>query len=66
MPKEVKNKEEFIKIASSRGKKVVVKKTDDAFKIKLRTPKYLYVIKLNSEKEVDEILSQIKLPIERL
>jgi hypothetical protein len=66
MPKEVKNKKEFIKIASSRGKKVVVKKTDDAFKIKLRTPKYLYVIKLNSEKEVDEILSQIKLPIERL
>ncbi|MGB9758972.1 MAG: hypothetical protein ACP5KW_02980 [Thermoproteota archaeon] len=66
MPKEVKNKEEFIKIASNRGKKIVVKKTDNAFKVKLRTPKYLYVIKLNSEKEVDEILSQIKLPVERL
>lgn len=66
MPKEVNNKEEFIKIASSRGKKITVKKTNNVFKVKLRTPKYLYVIKLNSEKEVDEILSQVKLPVERL
>lgn len=66
MPKEIKSKEEFIKIANDRGKKIVVKKTDDVFKVKLRTPKYLYVIKLNSEKEVDEILKQVRLPVERL
>lgn len=66
MPKEIKNKEEFIKIASNRGKKITVKRTDNVFKVKLRTPRYLYVIKLNSEKEVDEILNQVKLPVERL
>ncbi|MBO3762714.1 MAG: hypothetical protein QXS21_01000 [Thermoproteota archaeon] len=66
MPKEIKDKNEFIKIANNRGKKIVVKKVDEAFKVKLRTPRYLYVIKLNSEKDVDEILNQVKLPVERL
>lgn len=66
MPKEIKSKEEFVKIANYRGKRIIIKKANNVFKVKLRTPKYLCVIKLNSEKEIDDILNQVKLPVERL
>jgi len=66
MPKELKSKEELLKIAKERGRKVIVKKTENGFKVKVRTPKYLFTIKLSSENEVNDLIRQLNLPVERI
>lgn len=58
MPIEVKNKEEFLKIAE-RALECRVKRLKDTVKLKLRTKKYLYTLKVKPE-EADEILKEIK------
>ncbi len=58
MPKEVYDKNEFIKIAT-RASEIRIKKNDDVVKVKARTKTYLYTIKVKPE-EVDDLINKIK------
>ncbi len=58
MPAEVKDVEEFIRI-SERADYCVVKRTGDVVKLKLRTPRRLYTLKVSPE-EADAIISRLK------
>ncbi|RLF16473.1 MAG: hypothetical protein DRJ66_03065 [Thermoprotei archaeon] len=58
MPKEIFDKEEFIKL-SEKAIECRVKRTKDYVKLKLRLKRYLYTLKVKPE-EADEILRQIK------
>lgn len=58
MPVELKSKEEFLKIAE-RAEECRVKKLKDTAKLKLRTKRYLYTLKVKLE-EVDELLERVK------
>lgn len=60
MPKEIFDKEEFIKI-SKKASQCSVKKLGDQTKLKLRTGKYLYTIKLDAS-EANILLGQISCP----
>ncbi len=65
MPKEIKSEEEFFRIAE-RAKLCRVKRLKDGVvKLKLRTSKYLYTLKVDSSK-ADEILRKLKIPIEEI
>ena len=57
MPKEVFEKDEFVTL-SEKASVCLVKRLGDETKLKLRTPRYLYTIKLPAG-EAEEILSQI-------
>ncbi len=61
MPIEVHSKEEFMKIAE-RASECRVKRLGSVVKLKLRTKKYLYTLKVKPE-EADEILKNIKVKI---
>ncbi|MCD6096312.1 MAG: 50S ribosomal protein L38e [Thermoprotei archaeon] len=58
MPKEIFDKNEFIKL-SERAIECRVKRGRDYVKLKLRLKRYLYTIKVKPE-EADELLRQIK------
>lgn len=62
MPKEVKNKEEFLKLIPL-AIECRVKQNENVIKIKLRTKRYLYTYKTTDQNEVKEILDQVKCPI---
>jgi hypothetical protein len=62
MPKEIKNKEEFIKLLPL-AIECRVKQNKDYVKIKLRTKRMLYTYKTTNQDEVKEILDQVKCPI---
>lgn len=57
MPKEITNVDEFLKL-SERASECRVKKSGESTKLKLRTPKDLYTIKLEA-KAADELLAKI-------
>ncbi len=64
MPKEVKDVDEFLKIAE-KAKRVWVKKGKDWVKFKARGGRYLYTLKLSGEnlKKAEEIAKKLKLEI---
>jgi len=57
MPKEIFDKDEFVEL-SKKADKCIVKKLGDMTKLKLRTDRYLYTIKLSAS-EADILLGQI-------
>lgn len=61
MPAEIFDLEEFVKI-SERASECRVKRSKDVVKLKLRTKRRLYTIKL-SEAEAEEALKRLKCPI---
>ncbi|MFQ5998266.1 MAG: hypothetical protein ACE5KO_03075 [Candidatus Bathyarchaeia archaeon] len=58
MPKQIRNKEEFVKL-SERSKNCLVKRSGEQVKLKLRTPKYLYTF-VTSAEVADSLLEKIK------
>jgi len=62
MPKEIKSKEEFLKLLPL-AIECRVKQNKDHVKIKLRTKRILYTYKTTNQDEVKEILDQVKCPI---
>ena len=61
MPVEIKDKEKFIEL-SENASECRVKKNKDNTKLKLRTGKYLYTIKLDPD-EADELVGELDCPI---
>jgi len=60
---EIKDKEEFIKLMQNAKKIIVVRRMPRYIKIKARLSRRLYTIKLNDEKEAEEILKNAKTEI---
>ena len=60
MPIEVVDKEEFMELSKS-ASECKVKKNKDNTKLKLRTGRYMYTIKLGP-KEADELVSKLGCP----
>ena len=60
MPVEIKDKEKFIEL-SEKATECRVKKNKDNTKLKLRTGKYLYTIKLDSD-EADDVVGKLSCP----
>lgn len=60
MPVEVFDKEKFIEL-SGKATGCTIKKNKDNTKLKLRTPKYLFTIKL-SPSEADELAGKLSCP----
>jgi hypothetical protein len=58
MPTEISDTEDFVKI-SDRATECRVKRLKDVVRLKLRTPKRLYTIKVDPEKAA-ELLKQIR------
>ena len=65
MPREIKSEEEFFKVAERALVCRVKRLKDGNVKLKLRTPKYLYTLKVESGK-AEEILKKLKLPVEEI
>ena len=63
MPHEIKDKEEFIKKMEKAQKIIVVRRLPKYIKIKARTKRRLYTIKLYDEAEAEEILKNAKTEI---
>ncbi len=63
MPHEIKDKEEFIKKMEYAYKIIVVRRLPKYIKIKARTKRRLYTIKVYSEEEAEEILKNAKVEI---
>ncbi|MEM0001934.1 MAG: 5'-nucleotidase [Desulfurococcaceae archaeon] len=60
MPKEVLNQDEFVKISENASECRVVKvEKEGVAKVKARTPRYLYTIKIPLN-ELDEFLKKLK------
>lgn len=64
MPMEIKSVEEFLEKMKNAQKVIIVRKMPKYIKIKARTKKMLYTIKLHDEKEAEDILNQVKVEIE--
>ncbi len=60
MPVEVFDKEKFIEL-SGKATGCMIKKNKDNTKLKLRTPRYLYTIKL-APSEADELAGKLSCP----
>ncbi len=60
MPVEVFDKERFIEL-SEKATECTIKKNKDNTKLKLRTPRYLYTIKL-APSEADELAGKLSCP----
>jgi len=58
MPAEVSDIEEFVRI-SERAEECRVKRREDVVKLKLRTPRKLYTIKLDANQAAD-VLKRVK------
>ena len=54
MPKEIFNKEEFVEL-SEKASQCIIKRNLENIKLKLRTPRYLYTIVVDTEEAVDLI-----------
>jgi len=61
-PQEIFDTEEFLTLAEG-ASKCLVKRLEDVTKLKLRTPRYLYTIKLEAS-EAEELLGKIRCPKE--
>ena len=59
MPKEIKDVERFIMLANGAAVEMRVKRIKDIVKLKLRTPKYLYTLKVEPE-SAEDIIKQVK------
>ena len=60
MPKELKDIEKFIQLSeTTNATEVRVKRVKDVVKLKLRTTKYLYTLKLDPD-SAEEIIKRIK------
>jgi len=59
MPVEIHDKDEFVKI-SERAIKCIIKRLGDYAKIKLKTKKKLYTIKVKAE-EAEELIGRLKI-----
>jgi large subunit ribosomal protein L38e len=64
LPKEIFDTEEFLALAD-KATECRVKRLGEVTKIKLRTKRYLYTIKLTSE-EAEELIGKINCPINEL
>ena len=62
MPKEIFDADEFLTLAEG-ASRCLVKRLGDVTKLKLRTSRYLYTIKLEPS-EAEELLNQIRCPKE--
>jgi len=62
MPKEIRDVEEFLKIAA-KAKKVWVKKGKDYVKFKARGGRYLYTLKLLDLRKASEIAKKLKVEL---
>lgn len=63
MPQEVKNVEEFLEIMKRAQKIIVVRRLPKYIKIKARTPRRLYTIKLMDEETANKILSKANVEV---
>ncbi len=61
MPKEVKNIEEFVEL-SEKAEYCAVKRLKDCVKLKLRTKRYLYTLKVDPLK-AEEVIKKLKCEI---
>jgi large subunit ribosomal protein L38e len=61
MPVEIKDKEKFIEL-SENADECRIKRNKDNIKLKLRTGKYLYTLKLEAS-EADEVEDRLNCPI---
>ncbi|NVM29040.1 MAG: 50S ribosomal protein L38e [Candidatus Helarchaeota archaeon] len=59
MPKEIKDVDRFVLLANSEAIEMRVKRVKDTVKLKLRTSKSLYTLKLDPE-SAEEIIKKIK------
>jgi len=57
MPAEIKNVDEFVKL-SERAEYCTVKRLKDIVKLKLRTPRMLYTLKVNPS-QTEEVLKKL-------
>ena len=64
MPREIFDQDEFLALAEG-ASMCIVKRLDKETKLKLRTLRYLYTIKLESS-EADELLGKIQCPKEEV
>jgi len=64
MPKEIFDADEFLALAEG-AERCIVKRAEDVTKLKLRTGRYLYTIKLEPS-EAEELLGKIQCPKEEL
>ena len=64
MPKEIFDKDEFVEL-SKNAAKCTVKKLGDETKLKIRSGRYLYTIKLDAS-EADSLLGRITCPKEEI
>lgn len=64
MPKEILNQEEFLTLAEN-ASKCTVKRNPNHTKLKLRTNRYMYTIKLKPD-EADVLISKLSCPIEEI
>ena len=60
MPIEIKDKEQFIELSKD-AKECRIKKNKDSTKLKLRTEKYLYTLKLEST-GAQEVIGKLNCP----
>jgi len=60
MPMEIKDKEKFIELLKNAKRVIVVRRLPRYIKIKVRTRRRLYTIKVSSEEEANEILKNVK------
>ena len=60
MPKEIFNKEEFVEL-SEKASQCIIKRNLENIKLKLRTPRYLYTIVVDTE-EADDLINKLSCP----
>jgi hypothetical protein len=60
MPQEIFNKEEFIEL-SEKASQCIIKRNIENIKLKLRTPKYLYTIVVDSD-EAENLINKLSCP----
>ena len=64
VPQEIFDKEEFLTLAE-KASKCIIKKNLEQTKLKLRTNRYLYTIKLDTD-EANDLLGKIGCPVEEV
>ncbi len=63
MPMELKSKEEFLEKLPYAQKVIVVNRMPKYIKIKIRTKRRLYTLKLDNEKDLEELLKHVKVEV---
>lgn len=64
MPHELKTKEEFLEKLEHAQKVIVVNRMPKYIKLKIRTRRRLYTLKLYSEEEMEKLLKKVNVKIE--